>query len=337
MTRKIHWGILSTGNIARTFAEAVLQSRTGRLIAVASRSQTQAKVFGNSFRIPRTYGKYKELLQDPDVDAVYIATPHPFHIEWAIEAAKQKKHIFCEKPLTINLREALRVVEAARKNQVFLMEAFMYRCHPQTRTLVELIKKKTIGDLRLIQARFCFDRPVDLKSRLFNKKLGGGAILDIGCYPVSMARLLAGVAMGKSFLDPEVVMGTALIGKKSRVDELAIASLRFPGGILAELCCGIRLGRGVGVTLWGSKGRIHVPSPWHPGRWSKGISTIEVALYDKKKPKILKIKETRNLYALEVDEVGRCLSKGRKESPNMSWADSLGNMKTIEQWLRKTR
>lgn len=335
MIRKIRWGILSTGGIAHAFAQAVQVSQTGVLAAVASRKESSALEFARQYQIPYYYGSYGELLRDPEVDAVYIAPPHPFHAEWAIEAAKNKKHILCEKPMTMTLRATDRVVEAARKNRVFLMEAFMYRCHPQTARLVELLRKKTVGEVKLIEAAFCFNRPFDLKHRLWNAKLGGGGILDIGCYPVSMARLLAGAATGKPFLNPEVVAGTALIGQKSRVDELAIASLRFPGGILAELCCGTGLARGVGVTVWGSKGKIHLPSPWHPGRWSKGLSTIEIQYYDKKKPNSLKVIERGNLYALEADEVGRCLAKGLRESPRMSWADSLSNIKTLEQWLIK--
>jgi predicted dehydrogenase len=191
-----------------------------------------------------------------------------------------------------------------------------------------------VGEVKLIETVFSFDRPVKLKHRLWNPKLGGGGILDLGCYPASMARLLSGAAAGKQFLNPEVVAGAALIGKKSRVDELSIASLRFPGGVLAELCCGMNLSRGVGVTVWGSKGKIHVPTPWHPGRWSKGVSTIEIHYYDEKKSKILKIFKPGNLYAMEADEVGRCLGKGLRESPRMSWADSMGNAKTLDQWLQ---
>ncbi len=335
MNRKVRWGILSTGGIAHAFAQALKVSQTGVLTAVASRQEESALNFARQYQAPYYYGSYGELLRDPEVDAVYIAPPHPFHAEWAIEAAKNKKNILCEKPMTMTLRDTTRVVEAARKNRVFLMEAFMYRCHPQTEKLAGLLRKKTVGEVKLIEAIFSFERPMDLKHRLWNAKLGGGGILDLGCYPVSMVRLLAGAAAGQPFLNPEEVVGTALIGKKSGVDELAIASLKFPNGVLAELCCGTQLQRGVGVTVWGSKGKIHVPVPWHPGRWQKGISTIEVHLYGKKTPKILKITERGNLYALEADEAGRCIAKGLKESPRMSWADSLGNMKTMECWLQE--
>ncbi len=149
------------------------------------------------------------------MEAVYIATPHPMHADWALKAAKAGKHILCEKPLTMNHPDSARVVDAARRNRVFLMEAFMYRCHPQTARLVELIRKKCVGEVRLIQASFCFEAPVDVHHRLFNPRLGGGGILDIGCYPVSMARLIAGAVLGKPFAEPLEVKGTAVIGSKA--------------------------------------------------------------------------------------------------------------------------
>lgn len=334
MAPKIRWGILSTGGIAHAFAQALKVSQTGVLTAVASRQEKSAFDFSRQYQAPYYYGSYGELLGDPQVDAVYIAPPHPFHAEWVLEAAKAGKAVLCEKPLTMSPRETQRVLETARKHRVFLMEAFMYRCHPQTENLVQLVRRRAVGEVKLIESVFSFNRPVDLKHRLWNPKLGGGGILDLGCYPASMSRLLAGAAAGKPFLNPEVVSGTAKIGKKSRVDELAVASLRFPNGILANLCCGMSLQRGVGVTVWGTKGKIHAPSPWHPGRWSKGVSTIEIQLYDQKKPKVLKLVKPLNLYAMEADEVGRCLRKGLRESPRMSWADSLGNAKTLDQWLR---
>ena len=221
----LHWGIITTGHIADIFAGGVKASKMGLLAAVASRSMDSAKKFARRHHIPKAYGHYGDLLKDPSVEAVYIAPPHPLHAEWTLKAAKAGKHILCEKPLTMNHRDGVRVVEAARKNRVFLMEAFMYRCHPQTAKLVELIRKKVIGDVRLIQAAFCFEAPVDVQHRLFNPRLGGGGILDIGCYPVSVARLVAGAALGKPFAEPLEVKGTAVIGAKSRVDEIALASL----------------------------------------------------------------------------------------------------------------
>jgi predicted dehydrogenase len=239
MKSKLNWGILSTGNIASKFAQGVLDSQTGRLAAVASRSLTSAKQFAGQYKIPKAYGSYPEILNDPKVEAVYIGTPHPFHARWAIAAAKAGKHILCEKPLAMNFLEAKKIIKAVKRHQVFLMEAFMYRCHPQTALVAELIRKGTIGKVRHIQASFCLNRPYDPKGRLFNRKLGGSAILDIGCYPASFSRLVAGAAQGKAFVEPTTVEGSGRIGV-SGVDEWSEATLKFPGGITAELLCSVR-------------------------------------------------------------------------------------------------
>jgi predicted dehydrogenase len=334
MKRKVNWGILSTGHIAQLFAEAVLESETGILGAVASRTLPQAQSFARRYKIPMAYGSYKKLLLDTFVDIIYIGTPHAFHAEWALLAARAGKHILCEKPLTLHYPSARRMVQTAKNQDVFLMEAFMYRCHPQTVKLVKLIQKKTIGQVKLIQASFCFERPVNLKSRLFNRVLGGGAIWDVGGYPVSMARLLAGAALGRPFAEPLEVKGTGVIGIQSRVDEFALASLKFPGGILAELSCANRVQRPVGVSIYGTKGWIHVPSPWHADRFKKDGAKILIHLSGVKKWKEIEIHAGKSLYALEVDAVGKALRKGLKESPFMSWADSLGNAKTLDAWLR---
>ena len=194
--RKLRWGIIGLGRIAAKFARDLPRSHSGKLLAVASRSQAKADEFGEEFGAVRRYGSYQDLLADEEVEAVYIATPHPFHAEWAIAAAEAGKHILCEKPLTVNHPQAMAVVEAARRNDVFLMEAFMYRCHPQTAKLVELIRRGVIGEVRAVQATFGFHASYDLDGRLLKRSLGGGGILDVGCYCVSMARLVAGVAQG---------------------------------------------------------------------------------------------------------------------------------------------
>src|SRR5665213_296809 len=212
MKSKLNWGILSTGNIAAKFAQGVLDSKTGRLAAVASRSISSAKQFASQYKIPQAYGSYLDILKDPQVEAVYIGTPHPFHAQWAIAAAKAGKHILCEKPLAMNAADADRIIQAAKRHKVFLMEAFMYRCHPQTAKVAELIRKGVIGKVRHIQASFCLNRPYDSQGRLFNPKLGGGAILDIGCYPASFSRLVAGAAHGKAFMEPIKIEGRGRVG-----------------------------------------------------------------------------------------------------------------------------
>ncbi|HEY5038400.1 MAG TPA: Gfo/Idh/MocA family oxidoreductase, partial [bacterium] len=269
---KIHWGILSTGRIAGIFAEGVKASKTGRLAAVGSRTKSSAQNFAKKYGIPRAHGSYQELLKDPTVDAVYIATPHPFHLEWVLKAAKAGKHILCEKPLGMNASEAKRMVAAAKKNGVFFMEAFMYRCHPQTAKLVQLIRSGMIGEVRLIEASFCFNNPVDSKHRLFNKKLGGGGILDIGCYPASFARVVAGASHGKLFLDPVQVKGFLHRGKTG-VDEWAVAILKFKSDILAEISCATRGDKAGIARVCGSKGTLTLEKPWFAS-WGAGKTKL---------------------------------------------------------------
>ena len=327
MNKKLRWGILGTGAIARRFGRALAESQTGDCTAGASRSEEGARAFQKDFPGIAAHASYDALLADERVDIVYICTPHPMHAEWAIKTAQAGKHVLCEKPLTLNHAEALRVIEAARAAGVFLMEAFMYRCHPQTARLVELIREGRIGEVRLIQATFSFLAGWNLQSRLLSNPLGGGGILDVGCYCASLVRLVAGAVSGEPFLDPTEVRAVGQIGGESRVDEVAIASLKFPNGVLAQLTTGVRMPIENVVRVWGGEGSILVPNPWVIGR-EPGASRIVVSK-DGRAEEIV-IDETRDLYAIEADTVAHYISAG--QNPAMSWADTLGNMQTLDRW-----
>ncbi len=330
MTERLRWGIVSTGRIAGVFARALKASRTGTLAAVAGRTQASADAFGAEHGVATCYGSYQALLDDPAVQAVYLANLHPWHVEWAIKAADAGKHILCEKPLTINYPEALAMVEAARRNDVFLMEAFMYRCHPQTAKLAELLRNKIIGDVRVIQATFTFHSAFDPGARHLNNALGGGGIMDLGCYCMSMARLIAGADQGRDFADPIEVKGVGHLGDITRVDEWALADCRFPGDIVAQLCCGLQVDGESVVRIWGSAGHILVPTPWFPARHG-GTSTILVTPQDGE-PQEIVIAADRELYAIEADTVAQCIPQRQAAAPAMSWEDSLGNMRALDQW-----
>jgi predicted dehydrogenase/aryl-alcohol dehydrogenase-like predicted oxidoreductase len=329
MAELLRWGIIGTGAIAHAFAEGLARSRTGKLIAVGSRTQESADRFADEFSVPRRHGSYEALLADSAVVAVYVSTPHPFHAQWAIRAAEAGKHILCEKPLTINHAEAMAVVEAAREHDVFLMEAFMYRCHPQTAKLVELIQAGVIGEVGVIQATFSFRAGFNAGSRLFKQALGGGGILDVGCYCTSMARLIAGAAIGKDFAEPIEVKGTGHLGK-SRVDDYAIASLKFPNGILAHIAAGVHLSQENVVRIFGSEGRIHVPTPWIPSREAEP-TTIVVHRVGKQ-PEEIVVESDRHLYTMEADTVARYIERRQAAPPAMTWDDTLGNMRTLDAW-----
>ncbi len=331
MTDKLTWGILSTGRIARMFATALAASRTGRLVAVGSRTAEAAGKFAADFGGITAHASYGALLADPAVSAVYIGTPHDSHAELCVRAAQAGKHILCEKPLALNHADAARAVAAARRHRVFLMEAFMYRCHPQTAKLAELVRSGAVGELRLITAVFCFNRPVDPKLRLYNRALGGGAILDIGCYPASIARLIAGAGEGKPFAEPVEFHGTGRIHPVAQVDEQAAATLKFPGGALAQLTCGTTTAKELSVRIHGTEGIISLPAPFHPGTDMEGPGRIIVQRTGAAAEEII-CNADAGLYTLEADTVGDAVARGELEAAAMSHADSLGNMALLDRW-----
>ncbi len=332
MAAKLNWGILSTGRIAGWFATALATSRTGRLVAVGSRSRAAAEKFAADHGGIRAHATYEALLADPEVSAVYISTPHDSHAALTIAAAAAGKHVLCEKPLALNHADAARAVAAARAHGVFLMEAFMYRCHPQTAKLAELVRAGAIGELRLISAVFCFNRPVDPKLRLYNRALGGGAILDIGCYPVSIARLVAGAAAGRPFAEPAVFHGTGRIHPVAQVDELAAATLRFSGGAIAQLACGTTTAKEISVHVYGTEGILHLPVPFHPGTPAEGPGRIIVHRPGVAAPEEISCGAVGDIYTLEADVVGEAIARGDRESAAMSLDDSLGNMAALDAW-----
>lgn len=333
MGTSLAWGIIGTGGIANSFASGLVQSTTGLLLAVGSRTQAKADAFGAKYAAPRCYGSYEALLADPDVQAVYICTPHPQHAEWAIKAAQAGKHILCEKPITLNYPDAMAVVEAARRHGVFLMEAFMYRCHPQTAALVEELRAGAIGEVRLIEATFSFDCGTgNPEGRLMKHELGGGGILDVGCYCASMARLIAGVATGQPFAEPLTVTGAGHIGS-TRVDDYAVATLTFPGDIIAQLSTGMQLNQENVVRIYGTQGSIVVPSPWFCNRWEGTPPSFTVTRYGEQ-PRVVEIPVSSDIYGIEADLVAASLPAQQAASPAMSWDDTLSNMRTLDRWRK---
>ena len=326
--RILRWGIIGTGTIARTFAGQLPFSKTGTLAAVASRDPASAKAFAEKHGAQRAHGSYAALLADDTVEAVYLTTPHPLHAEWAIAAAKAGKHILCEKPLTMSVADSRRVIAAAQRHGVFLMEAFMYRCHPQTQRIAALIREGAIGTPRRIEASFSFQQPFDARHRLYNKALGGGGILDVGCYVLSVARLVAGAAKGLAFENPEFISGRALIAPTG-VDYAAAALLQFPGGLLAQVSCGTGLQCEKYLRVYGDEGWLHVPDFWMPP------TRIELHLPGKRAPRIIAPKTwPQHLYACEADAVADALPA--QESPLVCWNDTLGNMQALEAWLKQS-
>ncbi|MFI5335568.1 MAG: Gfo/Idh/MocA family protein [Opitutales bacterium] len=331
MADRLRWGILSTGGIAHKFATDLGRSRTGRLVAVGSRAPESAVRFAAAHGGIRAHGSYEALLADPEVQAVYIAPPHPQHAEWAVCAARAGKHILCEKPLALRGADAKRMVAAAAQHGVLLMEAFMYRCHPQTSRLVELVRAGAIGELRGIEAFFVVQFPFDPAHRAYNRALGGGGILDLGGYPVSFARLLAGAAAGRPFAAPARFRGAGRLNRLTGVDEYATAVADFPGGITARLACGFSGPTGISASLTGTAGRIEVPVPFFPGQLGR---EEKIVLHRPGAgPEEIGFPAGAPLYALEADAVADALAAGRLEVAAMTPADTLGNMAVLDDWL----
>ena len=331
---EVRWGIVATGVIARAFAVDLATSATGRLVAVASRDERRARAFADDDGATAAYGSYDALLADRSVDAVYIATPHPMHAMWAVRAAEAGKHVLCEKPMTVTEAEAAAVVEAAIEHDVFLMEAFMYRCHPQTAELVSLLRAGAVGEVRVIEAVHSFRGSSDPTGRLLAAELGGGGILDVGCYCVSGARLVAGVALGGNIAEPIAVSGAGHVGVTG-VDEWAVASIGFDGGIVAHLSCGVAVHQPPVLRVHGTDGSITLTTPWLPT--IDGVMTTHISIKRRgASTETVAVTADRGLYAYQADELASCIARGDRQAthPAPTWDDSLGNIRTLDAWRR---
>ncbi len=328
-SNKLAWGILGTGGIAKTLASAITKSSTGTLVAVASRTQSSADAFAKTYSVPKAYEGYDKLLADPAVQAVYISLPNHLHAEWSVKCALAGKHILCEKPLTTNYPEAMYMLAKVKETGVFFMEAFMYRTHPQIAKAVDLIKSGAIGEVRVISAAFGYNMGPSYGNIRLRQDASGGAILDVGCYAVSAARLFAGAAQNKPFADPTDVRAHALIGATSKVDEYATATLSFPGNILANVACASQCNLTNTVTIFGSTGSIELPVPWKPAESASIILT-----QTGKEPQTYTFDTAKNIYIHQVDAVAKLISEGKTQasSPAMSIDDTLGNMRTLDLW-----
>jgi Predicted dehydrogenases and related proteins len=331
---RVRWGIIGPGSIAKAFRGGVLGSRHAVLEAIATRNPDRPEL-AQDFPGIRVVHGYDALLADPDVDAVYIAVPHTGHAEWAIKAAEAGKHVLVEKPLALSAHEVDAVFHAHRKAGTFAGEAFMYRLHPQVKQLIDLIQSGAIGEVRMIQSSFGFSMGrFQPQHRLFASALAGGGILDVGGYPVSMARLIAGATMGRPVAEPVKVSGTAKLNDEG-TDDWAAAILTFENGIVAQVSCAVMANLDNVLRIHGSDGRIEVPDFWFAnGNRDQGLGRIDVIR--KGETQTLSVNETAHVYSFEADAASLAILEGRQEfaSPGMTWADSLGNARVLDQWRR---
>lgn len=333
-TTPLRWGIIGPGSIARAFSAGLAGSDKGKLVAIGTRNAARPGL-KEGFPGASIHDGYQSLLDDPEVDAVYIATPHPLHAEWAIKAAEAGKHVLIEKPAALSSFEIDAIFHAHAKAGTFAGEAFMYRLHPLTAKLGELVSSGAIGTVRMIQASFGFQFPeFKPEHRLFANELAGGAILDVGGYPVSMARFIAGAASNLPFLDPVSVSGTAHLGQE-RTDEWSAALLTFDNDIIAQVSCALFVNLDNILRIHGATGRIEVPAFWFAGGGpgAGGPGKLEIIRPDGAREPI-DLGETRHLYTFESEAVADAIAAGSQEfaAPGMSWADSLGNARVLDKW-----
>src|SRR5579862_5356754 len=323
----VRWGIIGPGAIARDFRDGLADSRTGKLVAIASRDPSRPGL-AETFPGARILNGYQAMLDDPEVEAIYIATLHPGHAEWAIKAAEAGKHVLIEKPMALSAFEADAIFNAAAKAGTFAAEAFMYRLHPATAKLAEVIRSGAVGEIRVVQSSFGFQMgSFSPTHRLFANDQAGGGILDVGGYTASMSRFVAGAAAGKPFLDPVKVSGSAHLGRE-RTDEWSAATLEFENGILAQVSCAVFVKLENVLRILGATGRIEVADFWFAGGDRKGGPGLIHIIRPDGTRETITPEKGRHLYSYEADAVGEAVRAGRQQlsSPGMSWDDSLGNL-----------
>jgi len=314
--RILRWGLLGTARINRALIAPLRASARNELVAVASRALERAEAYAREWSIPRALGSYEAMLADPDVDVVYIPLPNGLHAEWTIKAAQAGKHVLCEKPLAATPGEVDAMAAAAQQAGVVVAEAFMYRHHPQTLGVKQLVDDGAIGRLRLVRGSFTFSltRAVDVR---LDPALSGGSIWDVGCYPISYARYVIGG-------EPLEAFGWQVIGA-SGVDEVFAGQLRFAGGVYSQFDCGFRAPFRTHLEIVGSDGTIVVPRPFKPGLDEQ----IHLARGDRTETMVIPGQE---LYIGEVEDMADAILNG--QTPRVSLEDSRGNVATIVALLR---
>lgn len=318
--RPIRWGILGPGKIAHKFANGLQHAPGAELVAIGSRSQDNADRFADTFRVPRRHASYDALVNDPEVDVIYVATPHTVHREATNLCLRAGKAVLCEKPFAMNAAEAEDMVATSQETGKFLMEAMWPRFRPAMSDVRDVIASGTIGEIQLVTADLGWNNPYDPEHRLYNPELGGGALLDGGVYAISFASMLLGT--------PTTITGLAAL-VESGVDGTAVMALGYPNGALASLSVCVTGNPITTATIVGSKGRIAIDFWWSP-------KTVTVKVDGEGETVEDYTAEEGNGYQFEAMEVMRCLREGLIESPFLPHAEIVDVMRTMDdlrdQW-----
>lgn len=315
----LNWGLLSTARINRALIPPLRSSKRNRLLAVASRTKVVADAYALEWKIPRSHGSYEALLADPEIDVIYNPLPNHLHAEWTIRAVETGKHVLCEKPLALSVKEVDALKAAAQSHGRVVAEAFMYRHHPQTHKVEELVKDGSIGNVKLIRGSFSFVLSRDGDVRL-KPEWGGGSLWDIGCYPISYARTVVGG-------DPLEVFGWQVTGPTG-IDETFVGQMRFADDILMQFDSSFVLPFQSFMQVVGSEGTLNIPSPFKPGTHDK------ILLRRGDQTETIRI-EGQELYSGEVEDMADAVLLGRE--PRISLDDSRGNVQTIQALLESAR
>jgi predicted dehydrogenase len=313
------WGIIGAGRIAEKFATALLATERAEVYAIASRDLEKAKKFAARFGNCHYYGAYDQLVTDANVDIIYIATPHAFHCEQTLLCLRNKKAVVCEKPMALSYEQSAKMIAVARQHQVFLMEGMWSRFMPAINKAKELIDNGVIGKLQYIHCDFGFAAPFHPQGRLFNKALGGGAILDVGVYTVFLASFLLG--------EPSSIQSNSRL-TATGVDEYCNAIAQYPGGETAHLFTSIGTQTEISATLTGTKGRIELPAPWYK-------TTQLILQLQEGEAQQFDYPHSSNGFEHEIKEVTECLDQGLLECPAMPLDFTLLVSKIMDTLLQQ--
>ncbi len=320
MTSKIlRWGFLSTANINKALYGPLHVSKRNRLLAVGSRSQEKADAYAREWKIERAYGSYEALLADPDIDVIYNPLPNHLHAEWTIKAMQAGKHVLCEKPFALTTADVDAMVAASQKYDRVLAEAFMYRTHPQTLKVQEILAGGALGRIRIVRGSYTYSMSTTADIRLI-PEMGGGALWDIGCYPLSYARLVLGT-------EPLEVFGWQILGSTG-VDETFVAQMHFPDDVFVQIDCSFRIPYHTFMEIVGDKGTLNISHPYNP----EATENLYLTIDNKTKPIMVKGPGT---YLSEVEDMADAILLNKP--PRMSLADSRAEIAATLALFESTR
>ena len=314
--KRLNWGILATGVIARKFADQLRHTSTGHLVATGSRKLESASTFSAQFG-GRAHGSYAELLADPEVEAVYNSLPNHLHHEWTIKALEAGKHVLSEKPFALNSRQAEEMFAVSERTGKVLIEAFMYRCKPVIQRFLEVIREGAIGEVRLIRSNFTFCRAVMDGDARYEPSMGGGSLKDVGAYCINFSRAIAGA-------EPVEVKAMAHVHARG-VDDYAAGVLKFPGDVLATFTCGMTVESDKTTFVGGTKGWMSIDFPWQPAESfiiARGTERETVT-----------VPMPKPIYTLEAEAFADAVRNGTP--PWTTKADTLGNMRVLDELRRQ--